>query len=69
MTTKPHHLWFWQDFTHRVRATPWSRLVTAITDPNLTAIALFCAIGLLATVNVILHFPDFGETIAQFNQF
>lgn len=29
------------------------------------AVAMFCAIGWLATVNALLLFPDFGETIAR----
>jgi hypothetical protein len=31
--------------------------------------ALFCAIGLLATINVILRFPDLAAIIAQYSQF
>ena len=38
-------------------------------DADLTAVVLFCAIGLLATINVILRFPDLGAIIAQCNQF
>jgi hypothetical protein len=52
------------------RATPlWSWLVAAARDPNLIAVVLFCAIGLLATVDLILRFPDLGAMIAQCNQF
>jgi hypothetical protein len=45
-------------------ASPWSWLV-----PDLNAVLLFWAIGLLATINVILRFPDLGGIIAQYNQF
>lgn len=38
-------------------------------DPDLTAVMLFCAIGLLAALNLMLRFPDFGAIIAQYNQF
>jgi hypothetical protein len=51
------------------KATLWSWLRTVISDPNLIATALFCLIGLLTTVNLILRFPDFGAIIAQYNQF
>jgi hypothetical protein len=52
------------------KATPgWSWLVAASRDPNLIAIVIFCAIGLLVTVNLILRFPDLGALIAQYNQF
>jgi hypothetical protein len=30
---------------------------------------LFCAIGLLITLIVMLSFPDFGALIEQYNQF
>jgi hypothetical protein len=52
------------------KASLRSWLVTAISNnPDLAAIVLFCVIGLLATVNMILRFPDLGGIIAQFNQF
>jgi hypothetical protein len=45
------------------KASLRSRLVTAISNnPDLVAIVLFCVIGLLATVNLILRFPDLGES-------
>ncbi len=37
-----------------------SRFVAAISNPDFVAIAIFCAIGLLATVNLMLHVPDVG---------
>jgi hypothetical protein len=46
----------------------WSSLVAA-RDSGLTAVAIFCAIGLLVTLNLILRFPDLGAIIAQYNQF
>jgi hypothetical protein len=48
---------------------PWSWLSAAVKDPSLIAIVLFCAIGLLVTLNLILRFPDLGVIIAQYNQF
>jgi hypothetical protein len=32
-------------------------------------VVAFSLIGLLVTLNVILHFPDWGAVIAQYNQF
>ena len=52
-----------------VGATPWRRLGAAMADPQFVAVAAFCAIGLLITMNVILRFPDFGATLVQFQQF
>lgn len=49
--------------------TEWSRLVTAIANPDLHAVVAFCLIGFLLALNLILRFPDFGAVIEQFNQF
>jgi hypothetical protein len=38
---------------------------TAIACADAQAVAIFRAIGFLATINVILLFPDFGETFAR----
>jgi hypothetical protein len=35
----------------------WSGLIAQISNPNLQAVAMFCAIGLLATLNVLLRVP------------
>jgi hypothetical protein len=32
-------------------------------------VVAFSLIGLLVTLNVILHFPEWGALIAQYNQF
>jgi hypothetical protein len=39
-----------------------SRIAAAITDPDFVAIAIFSAIGLLVTINLMLHGFDFGLT-------
>ena len=49
--------------------TEWSRLVTAIANPDLHAVVAFCLIGFLLALNFILRFPDFGAVIEQYNQF
>ena len=36
---------------------------------DIIAVALFCAIGLLITLNLLLRYPDFGELIEQCNLF
>jgi len=46
------------------KASLWSCL-----GPDMSAVLLFCAIGLLVTFNLILRFPDLGAIIAQYNQF
>jgi hypothetical protein len=35
-----------------------SPIVTALSSPDFVAIALFCAVGLLATLDLILSVPD-----------
>jgi hypothetical protein len=36
---------------------------------DLNAVVVFCLIGLLLALNLILRFPDFGAVIEQYNQF
>jgi hypothetical protein len=43
-----------------VPATLRFRIAEAISSPDFVAVTLFSAIGLLATLNVILRIPDFG---------
>ncbi|MGA7430427.1 MAG: hypothetical protein WBQ24_13175 [Xanthobacteraceae bacterium] len=47
---------------HSVRppVTLRSRLATAASNPDFVAITIFCVIGLLATVNLILRIPELG---------
>lgn len=46
-------------------ATGWSRIAAVISNRELQAVVMFCAIGFLATVNVVVRFPEFGATVAQ----
>ncbi len=48
------------------KAAPWSWLVAELGNPDLTAVVLFCAIGLFATIAVILRSPALGAIIGQF---
>jgi len=45
--------------------TGWSVIAAAISDRDLQGVALFAAVGLLATINAVLYFPDFGSLLAQ----
>jgi hypothetical protein len=47
-------------YTVRPAVTLRSRFVAAISDSDFVAVAVFCAIGLLATVNLMLHVPNVG---------
>jgi hypothetical protein len=47
----------------------WSWQAKARIDPDLIAIAQFCAIGLLVTLIVMLSFPGLGALLEQYNQF
>ncbi len=55
----------------RVKAaeTAWHRILATVANTDLIMIVIFCAIGFLVTVNVVLRFPDFGATIEQLEQF
>jgi hypothetical protein len=54
--------------TQTAKPTSWSSLKT-IADPNLRAVALFCALGLLMSLYVMIRYPEFGASIAQLSQF
>ena len=47
----------------------WHRIVAVVTNPDLIAVAAFCAIGLAITMNVLLRHPDVGLTIEQLDLF
>lgn len=55
------------------RASParafWSRLTTAVSNPQLQIVAAFCIIGILLTLNVALRFPEFGAVVAELDSF
>jgi hypothetical protein len=44
------------------KAPHW--LIATVTDPDLAWLALFCAIGLTASLYVMLRLPDFGALVA-----
>jgi hypothetical protein len=50
-------------------ALEWSRPARVPIDPDLIATVLFCTIGILVTLIVMLRFPDLGALIEQYNQF
>ncbi len=47
------------------QATRWDRIIATLGNPELLALVIFCALGLLATVALNLLVPDFGEIIAS----
>jgi hypothetical protein len=51
------------------KGTPWNRIVAVLRDPELAAVRMFCAIGLLVTVALLLAFPHLSETMQSIQQF
>ena len=49
--------------------TGWSRLMLAISNPELQTIVAFSAIGILLMLNLALLFPDFGAMVANAQSF
>jgi hypothetical protein len=47
----------------------WDRVVSVLTSADLLALTIFCMIGLLVSLAVILTFPAFGETIEALQQY
>jgi len=45
------------------------RIAAALTGPELVALGIFCALGLLATVALYLVFPNFGEVATSLQAF
>jgi hypothetical protein len=50
------------------KVTQWDRLAAIFTDPDLVAVALFCALGALLTV-AVHSLPGWVEVIAAAQQF
>jgi hypothetical protein len=42
-----------------------SAFIAMISDPDLQLVVAFCTAGLLAMLNLMLHFPALGEIVAQ----
>jgi hypothetical protein len=51
------------------KVTHWDRLAAILSDPDLVAITLFSALGLLLTVALIHLLPAWVEVIAAAQQF
>jgi hypothetical protein len=51
------------------KGTPWHRIVAALRDPELAAVVMLCAVGLLVAVALLLAFPNSGETTQSIQQF
>jgi hypothetical protein len=49
--------------------TAWSRFAITLLNPELQTLIALCIIGILATLDVALRFPDFGALIADLNSF
>jgi uncharacterized RDD family membrane protein YckC len=49
----------------RLKATTWDRIVARLTEPELIALAVFCALGLAVTVGLFFLIPGFGELAAS----
>jgi hypothetical protein len=47
----------------------WSNCFAIISNRDLHFVVGFCLAGLLLTINVVLRFPDFGETLAALQMF
>jgi len=47
----------------------WGRVVSVLTSADLLALTIFCMIGLLVSLAVILAFPSFSETIEALQQY
>jgi hypothetical protein len=46
-----------------------SWVVAVITNRDFQVVVVFALIGLVAMIDAVLHFPDFGAVMAQYAQF
>jgi hypothetical protein len=46
-----------------------SWVAAVLTNRDFQAVAIFSLIGLLAVIDAVLRFPDFGAVMAQYAQF
>jgi hypothetical protein len=51
----------------KTERAPWFSLDPTANE-NLRTVALFCALGLLASLYVMVRYPDFSAIVAQFSQ-
>jgi hypothetical protein len=54
--------------TEDSRSKTLDQIVAVITNPHMIVIVIFFLIGCLIAANLILHFPDVGQTAEPFNQ-
>ena len=50
------------------KGTPWNRIVAVLRDPELAAVAMVCAIGLLVAAALLLAFPQVGDATQSIQQ-
>ncbi len=46
-----------------------SWFIAAVTNRDFQAVVVFALIGMLATIDAVLRFPEFGAVMAQYAQF
>ena len=51
------------------KAIAWDRIIATLTEPDLIAIVMFCAIGCLVTFALARTFPSFGQIAESLQQF
>jgi len=52
------------------RATPaWDRIVSVLTSTDALTLTVFCLIGLLVSLAVILTFPGFSEAVEALQRY
>jgi|HubBroStandDraft_2_1064218.scaffolds.fasta_scaffold1176707_1 hypothetical protein len=47
----------------------WSNCFAIISNRDLHFVVGFCLAGFLLTINVVMRFPDFGQTLAALGMF
>jgi hypothetical protein len=58
-----------RSYARQTEGAQQSWVVAALTNRDFQAVVIFALIGLLATIDAVLRFPDFGAVMAQYAQF
>jgi hypothetical protein len=56
-------------YAGKTTGTRRSWFIGAVTNRDFQAVVVFALIGLLAVIDAVLRFPDFGAVVAQYAQF
>jgi hypothetical protein len=58
-----------RSYARQTEGAQRSWVIAVLTNRDFQAVAVFSLIGMLAVIDAVLRFPDFGAVMAQYAQF